>query len=123
MGDKMRKSNTAAQQYVERGLVEHERNILAMMTDRNHRQLWASPRRYSEPKNAARKAAELLVSVGKPGDRIAISHAITGLEIGWMRIGVGGNISGKWIWDTPPKLALTKPATNVVDFDKRSRGK
>lgn len=73
----------------------YERNIIGTW-HRNKQVL--TTRRYVRLDTAIRRLSQLAVLEGEPKDVIELSHAITGMQLGTMRVGVG-QLTTNWIWD------------------------
>lgn len=58
-----------------------------------------SPRRYAKLDNAILRYTQLLMQYGQPQDVVEFSHADTSLQIGTIRVHVGGQMTTNWIWD------------------------
>lgn len=56
-------------------------------------------RRYARIDTALPKLTKHAVMLGHPGDAAILHHDVTGLEIGYVKVHVGGRLSAKWIWD------------------------
>lgn len=59
-------------------------------------------RRYARIDNAVSRLAHPAMQQGMPGDVIEISHAVTGMQIGTIRIRVG-HLDVRWVWDDKDK--------------------
>jgi len=54
-------------------------------------------RRYARIDTAYPRALQILIQQGEPGDVVEFSHSEWGFQIGWIKIHVGGKISGEWV--------------------------
>lgn len=73
-----------------------ERPILATLT-RKHQTVWV--RRYARIDSAIPRAVQLAILEGQPGDVVEFARAVTSLQIGTVRLSVGGKLTASWIWD------------------------
>ena len=60
-------------------------------------------RYYSRIDTAIPRAVQYAVEKAFPGSTITLWHAVTGLEIGTIKAGVG-TVACKWLWDLEPEL-------------------
>ena len=60
-------------------------------------------RHYLRLYTALRRQTEIAFLEGEPRDVIEFSHAVTGAQIGTMRVGVG-SLKTNWIWEEVVKL-------------------
>ena len=72
-----------------------ERNIVAILHRKNG-QVWR--RNYARLDTAIRRVTQLAVTEGEPKDVVEIAHAVTGLQIGTMKVGVN-SLRASWVWD------------------------
>jgi hypothetical protein len=56
-------------------------------------------RRYIKIDNAIPRATQLLMQHGRPRDVVEFSHAVTGLQLGTIRVHAGGKLTTDYIWD------------------------
>lgn len=70
------------------------RPILAQL-HRGQQTLWK--RHYASLSNAARRAVELAMLSGEPGDVIEFSWAPAGLQIGTAKLSVNGQLVIEWV--------------------------
>ena len=70
-----------------------ERPLLAQL-HRGDKTLWK--RYYRNFPNAARRATEVALLSGQPGDVVEFSNAETGFQIGTMILHVGGRLELQW---------------------------
>lgn len=73
-----------------------ERNLIVTL-HRKRKPLWA--RRYLRLDTAIPRITELMILGGEPGDVAEIAHAVTGMQIGTVRLRAGGNLITNWSWD------------------------
>lgn len=62
-----------------------------------HRQgktIWK--RNYASFTNAARRATEIAVQYGEPGDVVEFSHNESGLQLGTLTVHAGGSLTLQW---------------------------
>ena len=71
------------------------RNIIASRTRGN---LLLSVRRYVRLDTAIRRQTELAYLEGQPGDVIEVAHAVTGMQIGTIKVQVRRLVTN-WCWD------------------------
>lgn len=76
----------------------HDRNILVYHLTLGI-QPPKAPRRYSYVDTAVPRTIQLVMRDGKVGDIYEISHAVTGLQIGVIKVRAAGGIDTKFIWD------------------------
>lgn len=56
-------------------------------------------RRYARLDTAIPRCTQRIMELGEPGDVIALSHAVTGLDLGYIKVKVGAVLETHWIWD------------------------
>ena len=56
-------------------------------------------RHYSKLDNAIPRATQLMMTKGRPGDVVEFSHAVTGKQLGTVKVKAGGKIDTWFIWD------------------------
>lgn len=75
-----------------------EREIIAVMCrGKTKRVIWSS--RYLKIDNAIPRLTFHLMRTGQPGDGVELSHAVTGLQIGTMKLSANNVLKSEWIWD------------------------
>lgn len=72
------------------------RPIIATL-HRKNKPIWT--RHYSRIDSAIPRLTFHMLMDGEPGDVMALSHAVTGLEIGTVKLSVGNKLKTTWIWD------------------------
>lgn len=73
-----------------------ERNIVAQLHSKMGL-LWT--RRFARLDTAIPRATQLLMLEGQPGNVVEFSHAVTGLQLGTIKLRVGGKMVTDYIWD------------------------
>lgn len=99
-----------------------EYNIVATYTNKHHKE--GRTRRYLTPDSALARATFLLTTKGKPGDVITLTHAVSSMYLGHLRIKAGGIIVGEFVWDKPEHVAIpvkAAPRKKAVGVSKPAR--
>lgn len=73
-----------------------ERMIVATL-HRKREAIWS--RRYSRLNTAIPRLTYHALEIGEPGDVMELYHAVTGLQIGTIRLKVGNKLEANWVWD------------------------
>lgn len=76
--------------------MSRERNII-MTLHRGKKTVWV--RRYARIDTAIRRGTQLTVLDGQPRDVMEMSHAVSGRQLGTIKLQVGNTITTSWIWD------------------------
>lgn len=56
-------------------------------------------RAYTKIDNAIPRCVQVLMRDGRPGDVVEFHHAVTGMQIGTVKVKVGGKISTWFVWE------------------------
>ena len=74
----------------------NERNIIATF-HRRHQEL--RKRHYARIDTSIPRITQLLILEGEPGDVVELAHAVTGMQLGTLKMKVGGHLVTDWIWE------------------------
>jgi hypothetical protein len=73
-----------------------ERNIQAILYEKGGLPLWI--RRYARIDTCIPRAVQMMLLDGKVGQVIEVSHSVTGMQIGTVKMTATGRLITEWIW-------------------------